>query len=51
MVFQIRWTEDYTKGHYTLFDVEVWQKNTDETDKNINNKTKYKARLRNIYHS
>ena len=31
MVFQIRWTEDYTKGHYTLFDVEVWQKNTDET--------------------
>ena len=25
MVFQIRWTEDYTKGYYTLFDVEVWQ--------------------------
>ena len=25
MVFQIRWTEDYTKGYYTLFDVEVWR--------------------------
>ena len=25
MVFQIRWTEDYTKGYYTLFDVEIWQ--------------------------
>ena len=27
MVFQIRWTEDYTKGYYTLFDVEVWRDN------------------------
>lgn len=25
MVFQIRWTEDYTKGHYALFDVEIWE--------------------------
>lgn len=25
MVFQIRWTENYEHGYYTLFDIEVWQ--------------------------
>lgn len=33
MVFQIRWTEDYTKGYYTLFDVEVWRDKQEKTNK------------------
>jgi hypothetical protein len=30
MIFQIRWTENYEQGYYTLFDIEVW-KDVDST--------------------